>query len=137
MHVRVGDYGGRTAAQLSVGRDVGEDGVLVRAQVVDNVRAELENLAKHVARAAREAAPVGKDDERQVLGVVEVGNRLRRLESRVGVPDLPRLCEHRLARVGVGGVGGDALLHEARLHSDDAHGHAAELGAADDDRLAP
>ena len=85
------DHDPRAATQLAVGRDVHEDRMLVLAKVVDDVRPKLEDLAEHVAGAAREAAPVGEDHERQVLGGVEVGDGLRRLEGRVGVPDLSRL----------------------------------------------
>ena len=136
------------AAELAVGGDVDEDGVLVGAQRVHDLGAELEDLffvvlcvggrgvggvgdplgssphslwrqvsiymykqshylynthlAEHVARAAREAAPVGKDDEGQVLPAIEVLDGLRRLEGRVGVPHLEivvgvvvGLCEDR------------------------------------------
>mmetsp|Transcript_18274 Transcript_18274/g.36935 ORF Transcript_18274/g.36935 Transcript_18274/m.36935 type:complete len:272 (-) Transcript_18274:915-1730(-) len=127
----------RAAAQLAVWRDVGEDRVLVRAQVVDDLGAKLENLAKHVAGAAGEAAPVCKDDEREVLGGVEVGDGLGGLESRVRVPDLACLGEDSLAGDWVGRISGDNLLDEACLNGDDAHGYAAEPSASNDDALAP
>lgn len=57
------------------------------SQGIDNLCAKLENLAKHVAHAAREAAPIGKDHQRQLLAV-HVANGLRSLERRVGVPHL-------------------------------------------------
>mmetsp|Transcript_32105 Transcript_32105/g.81796 ORF Transcript_32105/g.81796 Transcript_32105/m.81796 type:complete len:1343 (-) Transcript_32105:2244-6272(-) len=126
----------RAAAQLAVRRDVHEDRLLVVAQVVDDEGAELEDLAVHVTRAAREAAPVGEDHHGQVLAR-EVVDGLRRLVGRVGVPHLARLGEDGLARGGVGGVGGDALLDQARLDGDAAHGHATQLAAADHDGLAP
>merc|ERR1719393_36676 len=77
----------RAAAQLAVRRDVHEDRLLVVAQVVDDEGAELEDLAVHVTRAAREAAPVGEDHHGQVLAR-EVVDGLRRLVGRVGVPHL-------------------------------------------------
>ena len=127
----------RTSAQLAVGRDVHEDRVLVRAQVVHDLRAELEHLAEHVARAARKATPVGEEHHGQVLGGVEVGERLRGLVGRVGEPDLARLREVGLAGRRVGGVGGDDGLGQASLNGDDAHRDAAQPGASDDDGLAP
>jgi hypothetical protein len=55
-----------------------------------NVGPELDNLVEHVLHAAREATPVGQDDERQALPT-EVVDGLRRLEGRVREPDLARL----------------------------------------------
>ena len=141
LHARLVDGGvhhhPRAAAQLAVGGDVHEDGVAVDAQLVHDHRAELENLAVHVARAAREPAPVGEDDQRQVLRVVEVANRRRRLVRAVREPHLPGLRQHRLARLGVGGVRGDALLHQTRLHGDHTHGHAPQTRAPAHHGLAP
>jgi len=54
------------------GRDVHKDGLLVLAQIVDDVAAELEDFVEHIAHATAEAAPVGKDDQRQLLAKVEV-----------------------------------------------------------------
>mmetsp|Transcript_32537 Transcript_32537/g.76881 ORF Transcript_32537/g.76881 Transcript_32537/m.76881 type:complete len:779 (-) Transcript_32537:4324-6660(-) len=141
VHVRRVDLGvdddPRAAADLAVRRDVDYDRLAELRELVDDERAELEHLLVHVLAPAREAAPVGEDEQRQALALVEVLDGLRRLVGAVGVPDLPRLREHALARGGVGRVGGDTLLDEARLDGDDAHRHAAELAAPHDDRLAP
>jgi len=77
-------------AQLAARRDVDEDGLAAGDERVDDVGAVLEHLVEHVALAAREAAPVGQDEDGQVLAV-EVAHSLRRLEGRVRVPDLARL----------------------------------------------
>ena len=82
------EHNPRTAAKLSVRRDVDSHRVLVLDQRIHDHRAVLEDLGEHVARAAREAAPVREDDEREVLRAVEVADRLRRLERRVREPDL-------------------------------------------------
>mmetsp|Transcript_33163 Transcript_33163/g.74909 ORF Transcript_33163/g.74909 Transcript_33163/m.74909 type:complete len:951 (+) Transcript_33163:310-3162(+) len=132
----VDDHPG-AAAELAVGRDVHLDGVLVLDEGVDNHGAELEDLARHVARPAAEPTPVGEDDERQVLAPAEVLDRLGRLVRAVRVPHLSRLGLQGLARGRVGRVGRDALLHQPGLHRDDAHGDAAEAGAPDHHRLAP
>eukprot|EP00967_Tisochrysis_lutea_P046044 scaffold55875_cov26-Tisochrysis_lutea.AAC.6 len=123
----------RAAAELAVRRNISEDGVLVGAKVIDDVRTKLEDLAKHVAGAAREATPVGEDDEREILGRIEVSDSLRCLEGRVRVPDLAGLGEDSLTRGGVSRISGDALLDEARFHGNDAHRDAAKAGAANND----
>mmetsp|Transcript_18949 Transcript_18949/g.55656 ORF Transcript_18949/g.55656 Transcript_18949/m.55656 type:complete len:508 (+) Transcript_18949:408-1931(+) len=127
----------RPSTQLAVRGNVDKDGRLVLAERVDDVGAVLEHLTKHVARAAREAAPVRKDEDGQLLAVVEVVESLRRLEGRVREPHLARLLQHHLRRGRVGRVRGDARLSEPRLHGDHAHGLAAEARASHDHRLAP
>lgn len=127
----------RAAAQLGVRRKVHKQGLLVLAKRVDNVRAKLEDLVKHVALAAGKAAPVGKDEEGELLALVKVADRLCSLEGRVGVPNLAGHLRHLLLGVVVGGVGGGDLLDSARLDGNDAEGDAAEAGAAGNNRLGP
>jgi len=62
----------RTTAQLGARRQVDEEGLLVLANRVDNVRAVFKDFLKHVTLAAGEAAPVGHDKQRQLLAVVKV-----------------------------------------------------------------
>lgn len=75
------------------------------------------HLAEHVARAAGEAAPVGKDDQGQVLPAVKVLDGLRRLKGRVGVPHLMGLvlffrgCGEREGRGREGRVAVGLSIH--------------------------
>mmetsp|Transcript_30156 Transcript_30156/g.77433 ORF Transcript_30156/g.77433 Transcript_30156/m.77433 type:complete len:1026 (-) Transcript_30156:2583-5660(-) len=127
----------RAAANLALGRDVDEHGEVVLAQGVHDHGAKLEHLARHVAGAAGEAAPVGKDHDGKVLRAAKVANGRRRLVRAVGEPHLARLRQDGLAALRVRGVRRHALLHQPRLHGDHAHGDAAQLGAARHHRLAP
>mmetsp|Transcript_11419 Transcript_11419/g.33839 ORF Transcript_11419/g.33839 Transcript_11419/m.33839 type:complete len:226 (-) Transcript_11419:3512-4189(-) len=132
----VDDHPG-AAAHLGAGRDVDEDGLLVGGQVLHDVGAELEHLLEHVLATAREAAPVGQDDEGQALAVVEVVDGLGRLVGGVREPHLPGLRHFLLARFHVGGIREDCLHHEAVLRGDDAHWDAAEASSPDDHRARP
>ena len=127
----------RSAAQLTVRRNVDQDRARVLAQVVDNVRAELEDLFEHVTHAARETAPVRKDDERQLLAVVKVRDRLRRLVGRVREPHLAGVQHHDLLRVEVRWVGRLAVLHRSRLDRNHTDRNAAEARTAAHDALGP
>mmetsp|Transcript_601 Transcript_601/g.877 ORF Transcript_601/g.877 Transcript_601/m.877 type:complete len:221 (-) Transcript_601:3030-3692(-) len=73
------DHHPGAASELSTWRDVHEHRVAVGAQRVHDHGAVLEDLAVHVPGAAREAPPVGEDDQRQVLAAVEVLDHLRGL----------------------------------------------------------
>ena len=76
------DHHPRAPAELAVGREVDEHRVLVLAERVDDLGAELEDFVRHVARPAREAAPVCEDDEGEVLawfGVEDSGFRVESL----------------------------------------------------------
>lgn len=52
-----------------------------------------QNLIKHVSAATRKATPIRKNEERQLLPVVEVLDELGSLESRIREPDLARLLD--------------------------------------------
>ena len=67
------------ATQLGAGRQVDEEGLLVVVDGIDNVRAVLEDLLKHVALATGEATPVGQNHQRKLLAMIEVVDRLCRL----------------------------------------------------------
>mmetsp|Transcript_23599 Transcript_23599/g.57152 ORF Transcript_23599/g.57152 Transcript_23599/m.57152 type:complete len:394 (+) Transcript_23599:556-1737(+) len=143
VHLHVGrvdrrvDHHPGAPAQLPSRRDVDEDGLLVLAEGVDDLGAELEDLAVHVAGPPRESTPVREDHQRQVLPPAEVLDGLRRLEGRVREPDLPGLGLEGLPRFGVGRVGRDAPVDQPGLDGDAPDGNAAELSAPDDDALPP
>jgi hypothetical protein len=61
------------------------------------IKAVAPHLSEHVPGAAGEAAPVGEDDEGEVLAAVEVLDRLRSLERRVGVPHLDNKTSTRVS----------------------------------------
>mmetsp|Transcript_5307 Transcript_5307/g.17675 ORF Transcript_5307/g.17675 Transcript_5307/m.17675 type:complete len:1245 (-) Transcript_5307:1871-5605(-) len=125
------------AADLAKGRDVDGDWLAELRELVDDEGAELEHLLEHVLAAAREAAPVGQDEQRQPLAGVEVLDGLRGLVGRVGEPDLPGLHLHLRLGLEVGGIGQDGLLDQPVLGDDAADRHAAQPPAADHHRLGP
>ncbi|RUS26109.1 hypothetical protein BC938DRAFT_471233 [Jimgerdemannia flammicorona] len=116
----------RATTQLTVGNDIHENGLLVVGQRVDDVRTVLENFVEHVALTTGEATPVGEDDQRQLLALVEVVDGLSSLEGRIGVPHLTGFHQHLLMRVGVGGIGRDNVLDGPGLDSNAAHGDTTE-----------
>mmetsp|Transcript_9172 Transcript_9172/g.18473 ORF Transcript_9172/g.18473 Transcript_9172/m.18473 type:complete len:206 (-) Transcript_9172:773-1390(-) len=111
--------------------------MLVLDEGVDDHGPKLEDLPRHVPGAPAEPTPVGKNDQRKVLPFAKVGNGLRRLVRRVGIPHLPGLRHESFAASRVGGVGRDPLLHEPRLHGNHPHGDAAQPGPPHHHRLAP
>jgi hypothetical protein len=154
VDARVDDRPG-AAPQLPVGWHVHDDRPLVLAQLVHNVRPELDDLLVHVwtgvrdkgslkyldgslglcgddverssrtFHAAGEAAPVGEDDEGQLFAA-KVLDRLGRLVGAVRIPDLTGLRDGLGFGVGVRRVRGQMQLDRPRLHGDDAAGDAAE-----------
>mmetsp|Transcript_22294 Transcript_22294/g.72301 ORF Transcript_22294/g.72301 Transcript_22294/m.72301 type:complete len:2084 (-) Transcript_22294:68-6319(-) len=130
------DHDPRAAAELAAMRNVHDDGLAVHAELVDDVRPVLENLAEHVAQPTREPSPVGKNHERQSF-VVEVGDDLRRLEGGIREPDLTGLLLVDGLRSGKAGICGHLLLRGARLDGDHPNRQATEPGAARDHRFAP
>mmetsp|Transcript_95182 Transcript_95182/g.199016 ORF Transcript_95182/g.199016 Transcript_95182/m.199016 type:complete len:570 (+) Transcript_95182:153-1862(+) len=126
-----------TTSELSIGWDVDCDGVLVLDQGIHDHGSVLQDLSEHITGATREASPVGKDDQRQALSVVEIPDGLSRLVSRVRVPDLASLHLDDISRGGFLRVGWDVLFAAPRLHRDDANWKASATTTADHDRLAP
>lgn len=86
QHVRTHDGPG-AAAQLGVGVNVDEHRLRVVHERVDDHRAELEHLLVHLAHAAREAAPIGENEQREALAL-KVLHRLRCLVRARRVPHL-------------------------------------------------
>ena len=84
-------------SQLSPWEDVHKHWLRVRHQRIHNVRAKLEHLVEHVSLPAREATPVGKDEQGQAFQL-KVPDGLGSLKGGVRVPDLPRLLHLRLLR---------------------------------------
>ena len=58
---RINDNPG-TTAELTIRRNVNEDRMAVDAKLVDNHRAELQDLAVHIPSTTAESAPVGEDE---------------------------------------------------------------------------
>mmetsp|Transcript_21658 Transcript_21658/g.60466 ORF Transcript_21658/g.60466 Transcript_21658/m.60466 type:complete len:588 (+) Transcript_21658:183-1946(+) len=127
----------RATAKLSERRDVDKDRVLVLDERVNDLRAKLQHLLVHVARATRETTPIGKDNERQIFPAVEITYRRRGLESAVWEPNLPGLRLHDLLARRVGRVCGHDAVDVARLHCDHPHGDPAKLPTAHNHALAP
>mmetsp|Transcript_16149 Transcript_16149/g.37808 ORF Transcript_16149/g.37808 Transcript_16149/m.37808 type:complete len:274 (-) Transcript_16149:2081-2902(-) len=127
----------RSSPQLSTRRDVDKHRMLVLDQGVDDVGSKLEHFTVHVPSATREAAPICKDDERQVLTIVEVTNGSCCLEGAVWEPDLASLRFDDLLTRWVCRVGGDFPLNVSRLDSNHAERHTAQLGTPNDDAPAP
>mmetsp|Transcript_80600 Transcript_80600/g.203804 ORF Transcript_80600/g.203804 Transcript_80600/m.203804 type:complete len:462 (-) Transcript_80600:1228-2613(-) len=133
---RVDHHPGATT-ELATRGDVDEDRMLVLHQSIDDLRAKLQDLVVHVARAAREAAPIREDHQWQVLAPVEVADGRRCLVRAVGKPYLAGLRFQDLLARRVGWVSRHPAVDVPRLHSDDTHGDAAELRAAGDHAAAP
>ena len=126
-----------STAELAVGWDVDEDGLLELDEGIDNVRAVLEDLVVHVALTARETTPVGEDHKRQLLAIVEVLNGLSSLEGRVGVPDTTGFRSDLLNGVGVGRIGRSDVLNRASLDTDDTNRDATKASTTNNDSLGP
>mmetsp|Transcript_1162 Transcript_1162/g.2483 ORF Transcript_1162/g.2483 Transcript_1162/m.2483 type:complete len:482 (+) Transcript_1162:570-2015(+) len=127
----------RATAKLTIRRNVHKHRVTVNAKFIDNHRTKFQDFTVHVPSTTTETTPVRKDEQRQVFSVVEVTNRGSRLVRTVREPDLARLGQDRFARLRVGRVSRDTLLHQARLNGDDTTRNATEASAASDDRLTP
>jgi hypothetical protein len=83
-----------------------------------------------------ETPPVGHHDQREGLPV-ELLHGMRRLQCRVGEPDLARLGDDALRGVGGTRVGGDVEHHGVGLDADDPHRDTPQPGTPGDDRLGP
>mmetsp|Transcript_57558 Transcript_57558/g.137061 ORF Transcript_57558/g.137061 Transcript_57558/m.137061 type:complete len:337 (-) Transcript_57558:23-1033(-) len=132
----VDDHPG-SSSELTMLGDVDENRVLVVHQSIHDHGAELQDLVVHVPGASGEAAPVGEDKQRQVLAQVEVADGRGGFVGGVREPNLAGLRLHDLPALWVPRVSGDAALHVAGLHSNDAHGDAAQAGASADHGAAP
>mmetsp|Transcript_13466 Transcript_13466/g.36269 ORF Transcript_13466/g.36269 Transcript_13466/m.36269 type:complete len:694 (+) Transcript_13466:423-2504(+) len=136
VDLRVEDHPS-SAAQLPARGDVNRHRVFVIDKRVDDHRTILEDLGKHVARASREPAPVGEDDEWQILASVEVTDGLSGLEGGVREPHLASLRLLDVMGLDVRRVGRDVTDHRPRLHGNDADWKAAHAPSAHHHGLAP
>mmetsp|Transcript_11074 Transcript_11074/g.29182 ORF Transcript_11074/g.29182 Transcript_11074/m.29182 type:complete len:894 (+) Transcript_11074:93-2774(+) len=126
----------RTSSKLTVRRQVHKHGLLVLAQGIDNHRSVFQDFAKHVTSATREAPPVGKDNQREIL-LVEVVDGLGGLVRRVREPNLASLRLHNLRRVRVRRVRGNNSVDISGLDGDNTHGDSTKLGATRHNALTP
>mmetsp|Transcript_3232 Transcript_3232/g.4717 ORF Transcript_3232/g.4717 Transcript_3232/m.4717 type:complete len:1056 (-) Transcript_3232:3720-6887(-) len=121
---------------LSVGWDVDKDRLLVLHKGVDDHGPELEHLVEHVALAAAEPTPVGKDDQGQLLAAKVTDGR-GGLVGAVWEPDAPGLVADLLHGGLVRRVGGHQVLHGAVLRDNHTHGDTTQAGPANHHGLGP
>mmetsp|Transcript_62702 Transcript_62702/g.139603 ORF Transcript_62702/g.139603 Transcript_62702/m.139603 type:complete len:270 (+) Transcript_62702:312-1121(+) len=131
------DNNPRTSTDLAVRWDVDNDWLLKLCQLVHNERTEFQYLLKHILAAAGESPPVGEQEERKALALVEILDGLCSLVRRVREPHLPRLGRLLRLRLEVGRVSQDGLVTRAVLGDDDANGHPSQPPPADHNGFGP
>jgi hypothetical protein len=126
-----------TTTELSEGRNVDEDGLLVLDEGIDDVWTVLEDLVVHISLTTRETSPVGKNHQGQLLTIVEISDCLCGLEGRVGVPNTTGLVGNLLDGVGVGRVSGCDVLNRASLNSNNTDGNTTKTSTTNNDSASP
>src|SRR5699024_5264046 len=106
--------------------------LLILDKGINNVRPILEHLMIHIPLATREPSPVCQNHDGKLFSMVEVLQRLRSLERRVGIPHSSSLRRNHLDRVRISWIGGSDVLDGSSLDSDDTHRDTGETSTTHD-----